>query len=1037
MSAQFFTGTGNDTVQGSAFGELFQFSSAEGDNVIRGFGENDTLQMTAGKTMTWATVDDDVIVTLKGSAFTGTVKLEDAAGLNLTSVKKSGVWHLVVDDVPSELVNTENDKKFNGSENAEVLLNYGNNVTVNGAGGNDTISGSDAYGEVFAFTAADGSDIITNFGDNDTIKMTSGSIASWAVDGDNVVVNTKNGSTTGTITLQNVSDKTFKKLDDRTLIVQTDSALAPNSEDGIVFNGTPNDDYMINYGQEVTIDGGEGNDTVQGSDEYAEVYTFDALGGDDVITNFGKNDLLKITYGQLTSFTKSGSDYIATVVDEDGNTGTITLKDTGAYNFHIRNNEISAETGQTIINRNAGVLVEGTDFDDRIINTGNNATINGRGGNDTITGSTTYGEVFRFGSDGGRDVITNFGANDSLQIISGAIETAVSGDEDVVVTAKGNLYTGVVTLKGANGYVFETVNNDDGTFLTVYQTDYIVNRDADVKVSGTTGDDYIINSGAHASIEAKTGNDTIEGSNMGEVFLLSSAEGNNLITNFGANDTLQMTAGKTMTWATVGDDVVVTLKGTSFTGVETLQGAAGLALRRVKSGGLYNLVANGHNSMLNTEDKKKFNGTKNADYIVNTGENVTIDANQGNDTIYGSDAYGEMFYVSSGYGENVILNFADNDSLYMVSGKTMTGEVVGDDYVLTLKGNVATGHVTLKGAGDLNFSQNGKYLTVDKVNNIDNYDDQTRVAGTTGNDYITNTGEKVTIQSNAGNDTIDGSVFGELFQFSSADGNNVITNFGANDTLQMTAGRTLSFETVGADVVVTLKGNAFTGYETLQGAAGLNFVKSKDGKLLTVEAPTPIVNTQNNVKVTGTDKDDIIISTGDNVTIEGKTGNDTITGSDSYAETFAFSSADGNNVITNFGINDTLKMTAGQTISTQTSGDDVIVTLKGKSYTGTVTLEGVAGNVFQINNSAKTLRMRAPSGSSAEMPADEDGYWFLNDETTPETFGEVDAMMGEVESDNALGKLNLDSDPNELLTSVGGTKIEQFATQSQRHAFKK
>ena len=81
--------------------------------------------------------------------------------------------------------------------------------------------------------------------------------------------------------------------------------------------------------------------------------------------------------------------------------------------------------------------------------------------------------------------------------------------------------------------------------------------------------------------------------------------------------------------------------------------------------------------------------------------------------------------------------------------------------------------------------------------------------------------------------------------------------------------------------------------------------------------------------------------------------------------------------------------------------------------------------------------MRAPSNSSAEMPADEDGYWFLNDETTPETFGEVDAMMGEVESDNSIGKLNLDSDPNELLTSVGGTKIEQFAAQSQRHAFKK
>ncbi len=46
-------------------------------------------------------------------------------------------------------------------------------------------------------------------------------------------------------------------------------------------------------------------------------------------------------------------------------------------------------------------------------------------------------------------------------------------------------------------------------------------------------------------------------------------------------------------------------------------------------------------------------------------------------------------------------------------------------------------------------------------------------------------------------------------------------------------------------------------------------------------------------------------------------------------------------------------------------------------------------------------------------------------------------MMSEVDSDNSIGKLNLDSDPNELLTSVGGTKIEQFAAQSFRRHLKK
>ncbi len=1032
-------GTGNDTVQSSAFGELIQFSSAEGNNVVLGFGENDTLQMTAGKTMTWSTVGADVVVTLKGSAFTGTVTLEDAADLNLKKVKKNGVWNLVVQDADPAIVNTTNDICVNGTAAAEVITNFGDNVTVNGKGGDDTLTGSDAYGEVFAFTATDGNDIITNFGDNDTVKMTSGSIASFAKDDDgNLVIATQNKTSVGSITLQNVSDKEFRKFDDRTLIVETDSELAPNSEDGILFTGTPNDDHMINYGENVTIDGGKDNDTIQGSDEYDEVYTFDALGGNDVVENFGKNDLLKITYGTLTSFVKSGSDYIATVVDEDGSTGTITLKNTGAYSFHIRGGEISVDGKQTIINRSIGTLVEGTDFDDRIINTGDNVTIGGRGGNDTLTGSNVYGEVFRFSSDSGRDVITNFGTNDSLQIVSGTIETEVGGvnGEDIIVTAKGNLYTGAVTLKGAGGYILDTVTNDKGTFLVVDQVDYIINRESNKKVTGTEGDDYIVSSGENVSIEVKVGNDTIEGSNFGEVFLLNSADGNNVITSFGANDTLRMTAGKSMTFKTVGEDVVVTLKGNAFTGYETLTGAAGLNLKTVKKNGLWNLVVNDTNPMLNTKDKVKFSGTKNADYIVNTGEKVTLDSGQGNDTIYGSDEYGELFDIGSGYGENVILNFGENDSLRMVNGRTINGEVVGDDYVLTLKGNVATGHVTLKGAGDLNFKQSGKFVTVDRINYIDNYDDRTAVVGSTGADYITNSGENVTIQAGTGNDTIDGSVFGEVFQFSNVDNNNVITNFGENDTLQATSG-TLNGAKVGDNYVVSIQNGSTTATVTLEGAGSYNFVKSADNKYLSVDIPEPIVNTKNGVKVVGTDDADIIINTGDNVTIEGKMGDDTITGSDSYGEWFAFSSGEGNNVITNFGVNDTLKMTAGLTMTTQVSGDDVIVTLKGASYTGTVTLQGVAGNVFQINNSAKTLRMRAPSNSSAEMPAAEDGFWFLEDETTSDTVGEVDAMMAEVDLDNSLGKLDIGTDPSELLTSVGGTKIEQFAAHSSRHTFKK
>ena len=96
-------------------------------------------------------------------------------------------------------------------------------------------------------------------------------------------------------------------------------------------------------------------------------------------------------------------------------------------------------------------------------------------------------------------------------------------------------------------------------------------------------------------------------------------------------------------------------------------------------------------------------------------------------------------------------------------------------------------------------------MTVENVNVINNYTDNKKVSGTTGNDYISNSAENVTIQPGKGNDTVDGSeTFGETFLFSYAAGDNVITNFGKGDTLKSTSGNISSVETVNNDVVVTI-----------------------------------------------------------------------------------------------------------------------------------------------------------------------------------------------------------------------------------------
>ena len=57
---------------------------------------------------------------------------------------------------------------------------------------------------------------------------------------------------------------------------------------------------------------------------------------------------------------------------------------------------------------------------------------------------------------------------------------------------------------------------------------------------------------------------------------------------------------------------------------------------------------------------------------------------------------------------------------------------------------------------------------------IYNYDDSTIVAGTDGNDYITNSGANVTINSGKGNDTI--SSDGSNVEINSNEGDNLVYN---------------------------------------------------------------------------------------------------------------------------------------------------------------------------------------------------------------------------------------------------------------------
>ena len=868
-----------------------------------------------------------------------------------------------------------------GNAGADYIQNSGRKTTISGGAGNDTFIGSE-YGELYIFNAGEGQDVITNFDINDTLKITSGTVAASMTPENtrDLIITVKSGSATGTVTLRDFNKAIEFKTDGDgiDLIVQTNEyENIQNETKGSLVSGTDGKDYIYNVAEKATLRPNGGNDTLDGSDAYGEVFQFNPGEGDDVIVNFQDNDTLQALSGAFASsvIAENGKDVLITIEAADGDYGTILLKDAADKTFKSVSNKLgnflTVVTTNKIKNTKDNVPFLGTDAPDYMTNTGNNVTLNGGAGNDTIAGSS-YGELIQFGADGGQDVVTDFGANDTIQIVSGAVQSHMKNGNDYVFNVKGGAYSGSITLKNKGDRKFKI----DGNIITLADEYNVVRNNKDgVLVEGETGNegrDYIYNSGSNVTIAPGKGDDTIYGSNFGEVFSFSYNNGNNVITNFDKLDTVYASSGSISATAKSGNDFIITIansKKTSLSTVTLKNLSSDITL--VQSGNkIY--AAPGCNIIDETGSKITIKGlstNEGKDLITSTGSKVTIIPGSGNDTITGSDLYADLYRFSSSDDSNIITNFGKGDSLQFTESKgTMSTAKSGSDMVVTLKGT-KTATVTLENlASDLKLITVGNNIYAESVNTVDNDKDGVKVTGTGGiytPDLIYNTGNNVTIQPNAGDDTIIASEAGiETFLIGSAHGNNLIENFSVGDTLKLTdKNGTMTTVVSGDDVIVTLTGSS-SGILTLAGAADENLETVKSGKYMYLRANEPlpyniIENYESKHKVEGSlaahNGDDSIVNYGDNVTIAPGKGNDTIDSNADGAELFQFAYTNGNNIINDIGVEDSIQITSG-TLTTARSGNDLILSIAKKTTVSTVTLKDFSteltlekdGNIYVV-----------------------------------------------------------------------------------------
>ena len=257
-------GAGDDILTGSDGAEVFQIRSDGGDDVITNFGSNDTLHIAAGALSTHYADGCDLIVVAKGTSYTGTVRLRNAAYDRIKVKVGSGA----VQAINYHIVNSTDDTIVSGPNGRGTIENYGNYAAINagtgndyiynnsyyakldgGAGndlitnandaygttlhggkGNDTITGSEYYADMFLFRSDGGKDVITNFSENDTLKITAGSIQNYYASGSDYIVNVKGTSYTGTVTLQGAADIGTLRKSGKSLTLRTSSYELPTDE---------------------------------------------------------------------------------------------------------------------------------------------------------------------------------------------------------------------------------------------------------------------------------------------------------------------------------------------------------------------------------------------------------------------------------------------------------------------------------------------------------------------------------------------------------------------------------------------------------------------------------------------------------------------------------------------------------------------------------------------------------------------------------------------------------------------------------------
>ena len=888
-------GTGDDKISlsSNSEGNLFQYKSGNGNDIIRGFALSDTVSISGGE-YTTETIGNNIIIHVG----TGSVTLLDAAILSpiipfANMLNFIDLSPIKIDGTPSKLLvlTKGDDIYFSSVEGATIaglggndsiwnvleshvlidcgtgndsIENYGDNVTITGGEGNDSINSNAVPGGGFltidggngndkisiekscsnvSINGGEDNDSITSRGDNVTIEGSAGDDDVFNWEGVNVTVNSGTGNDTITNNGVNIIINSGDGDDD---IYNTNLGTTYTDDGQLKFDANPGDG-----GSFVTIDSGDGNDNIGNSGSNV---TIEGGNGNETISNNGNN------------------------VTISGGTGNDSIKNEGS-NVTINGNN----DNDYIFNTSSYVKISGNSGNDTIFNTGNNISIEGDTGNDYIF-IPDNGSNITINSGLDNDIIAfnNNSKNNLIQYVSGNGRDAVWGFDETSTLKIGD-GTGTYSTQVSDNDIF--VNVGSGYVVLVFAASLSAVNIEGVERESLEENNYIF-------IDERTYNNNREGVTISPIF------GGNSITNSGDNVSINGGPGD-VTINSTGSNVTIDARSNS-----TITNSGSNA---------YIYSGDGDDSISNTGDNVTLLGGTDKDTIYSTGNNNNIEGGLGDDLInLSNDSKYNLIRYASGDGSDTVSGFNESDSL-LISESNYASSVEGDNVIV----KVGNDNITLLDAATLSININGisnEFSTEDKLiilndkdNSYENSVEGATIAGLGGNDYIRNLitfGEdlshpslgsylaNVSINGGDDNDTLNNSG-GEDATLEGGAGDDYISNGGINPSISGGDGKD-TIENSGASA--TISGGADN--DEISNQASNTSIGAGAGNDNIYNA-----SLGDNVTINGGDGDDSIRNYGESVTIDVGVGNDEISNS---GKSVAINMGDGDNYISNEGDNVTI-----------------------------------------------------------------------------------------------------------------------------------